>query len=209
MFTCAECRILACDKNDQSKKPANCPMHDVEFYRKVKNKYQEDGVLGFFQESARVEKEGYGQWPRTKEIMQFCRKMNYREIGVAFCGGLKKEAAIFVKILKDNEFSVTSVVCKNGGIPKEEFGLEISDKINPDSFEAMCNPIGQALLLNREKTDFNVVIGLCVGHDSLFFKYSQAPTTVLIAKDRVLAHNPAGALYCYESYYKKHLLPGT
>ncbi len=202
MFTCAECRILACEKNDQSKKPANCPMYDVEFYRQVKNKYQEDGVLTFFQESARVEKEGYGKWPRAKEIVQFCCKMDYQKIGVAFCGGLKKEAETFVKILKENGFTATSVVCKNGGIPKEEFGLMNSDKIAPDSLETMCNPMGQALLLNREKTDFNVVIGLCVGHDSLFFKYSQAPATVLIAKDRVLAHNPAGALYCYESYYK-------
>ena len=32
----------------------------------------------------------------------------------------------------------------------------------------MCNPILQAKLLNKAKTDLNVVVGLCVGHDSLF-----------------------------------------
>ncbi|MDD4572348.1 MAG: DUF1847 domain-containing protein, partial [Clostridia bacterium] len=51
----------------------------------------------------------------------------------------------------------------------------------------------------------NVVIGLCVGHDTLFYKYAESPVTTLITKDRALAHNPAGALYCYESYYRKQL----
>jgi len=59
----------------------------------------------------------------------------------------------------------------------------------------MCNPIAQAQILNEQLTDFNIVVGLCVGHDSLFFKHSEAPVTVLVAKDRVLGHNPAAALY--------------
>ncbi|MBR3053995.1 MAG: DUF1847 domain-containing protein, partial [Firmicutes bacterium] len=44
---------------------------------------------------------------------------------------------------------------------------------------------------------------LCVGHDSLFYKYSEALVTTLVAKDRVLAHNPCAALYQINSYYKK------
>ena len=67
----------------------------------------------------------------------------------------------------------------------------------------MCNPVLQAKYLNAEKTGLDVVIGLCVGHDSLFYKYSKALVTTLVAKDRVLAHNPAGALYQVGSYYKK------
>jgi uncharacterized metal-binding protein len=69
----------------------------------------------------------------------------------------------------------------------------------------MCNPIGQALLLNNENTDLNIILGLCVGHDSLFIKYSNAPVTVFAVKDRVLAHNPLGALYLADSYYKDRL----
>lgn len=34
--------------------------------------------------------------------------------------------------------------------------------------EAMCNPIYQAKLLHHEKSEFNILLGLCVGHDSLF-----------------------------------------
>ena len=63
----------------------------------------------------------------------------------------------------------------------------------------------QAEVLNQAETDFNVVIGLCVGHDSLFYKYSKALVTTLVAKDRVLAQNPVGALYQAKAYYKKLL----
>mgnify|MGYP000188900606 FL=1 len=59
----------------------------------------------------------------------------------------------------------------------------------------MCNPILQAKQLNAEKTDLNVVIGLCVGHDSLFNKYSYALVTTLLTKDRVPGHSAAAALY--------------
>ena len=73
----------------------------------------------------------------------------------------------------------------------------------------MCNPIMQAKLLNREKTDLNIVIGLCVGHDSLFYKYSDALCTTLVTKDRVLAHNPVGALYQAGSYYSRLMKSDT
>lgn len=46
-------------------------------------------------------------------------------------------------------------------------------------------------------------MGLCVGHDCLFNRHSAAPVTTLVAKDRVLANNPAGALYTAGSYYRK------
>ena len=46
-----------------------------------------------------------------------------------------------------------------------------------------------------------MVIGLCVGHDSLFMKYSDALTTTLITKDRVTGHNPDAALYTAKTYY--------
>lgn len=67
----------------------------------------------------------------------------------------------------------------------------------------MCNPIMQAKILNEQATDLNIVMGLCVGHDSLFYKYSEALTTTLVTKDRVLGHNPAAALYTAESYYSR------
>ena len=116
-----------------------------------------------------------------------------------------KEAAVVAGIFRKYGFTVVSVICKTGGISKEEAGIPEENKIHPGEFEAMCNPIGQAYLLNEQETEFNIAIGLCVGHDSLFFRNSQAPVTVLAAKDRVLAHNPCGAIYCAEGYFKERL----
>ncbi|MCK5682073.1 DUF1847 domain-containing protein, partial [bacterium] len=68
--------------------------------------------------------------------------------------------------------------------------------------ETMCNPILQAMILNQSKTDFNIMLGLCVGHDSMFLKEADAPCTVLAVKDRVLGHNPLSAIYNIDSYYR-------
>ena len=67
----------------------------------------------------------------------------------------------------------------------------------------LCNPVMQAEVLNREMTEFNVMFGLCLGHDTIFIRYSNADVTPLVVKDRVLAHNPIGALYLADTYYRK------
>jgi len=59
----------------------------------------------------------------------------------------------------------------------------------------ICNPIMQAEVLNREKTELNIMMGLCLGHDILFLRYAKAETTPLVVKDRALGHNPVAALY--------------
>jgi uncharacterized metal-binding protein len=80
-------------------------------------------------------------------------------------------------------------------------GYKIGDA---GKFEAGCNPIVQALLLNTVKTDLNVIVGLCIGHDILFTKYSKAPVTTLIVKDRYTGHNPLAALY--SNYHMRSFL---
>jgi uncharacterized metal-binding protein len=47
------------------------------------------------------------------------------------------------------------------------------------------------------------MLGLCVGDDVLFIRHSKAPVTVLAVKDRVLAHNPLGALYTAKQVYRR------
>jgi uncharacterized metal-binding protein len=124
--------------------------------------------------------------------------MKYEKLGIAFCVGLEKEAKIIHEILT-HDFNVFSVCCKVCGLDKNSYGLE---KLRNGSFEAICNPMGQALVLNKEKTDLNIILGLCIGHDILFTQHSQAPVTTLAVKDRVLAHNPLGAIY--SNYYLEH-----
>ena len=105
------------------------------------------------------------------------------------------------KILKARGFELVSVICKAGGTPKEFLGLNDKEKVYQDQWEPTCNPVYQAELLNRAGCDFNVLLGLCVGHDSLFFMNAKAPTTVLAVKDRVTGHNPLAAVYLSEGYY--------
>lgn len=116
---------------------------------------------------------------------------------------LIEESRIFARILRKNGFDVYSAVCKVGSFNKTDIGLD--EKYTCVTGNVMCNPILQAKLLNKAGTDLNVVIGLCVGHDSLFYKYSEALSTTLVTKDRVLAHNPVGALYQVKAYYKRLL----
>jgi uncharacterized metal-binding protein len=144
---------------------------------------------------------------RITEICEFAERMGYKRLGLVFCAGLKSEAAIVEKILKKNGFAVVSVCCKAGRTSKDHLGLDDTDKVFQGTDEAMCNPVFQAMVVNDEKTDFNILLGLCVGHDSLFFKHAEAHTTVLAVKDRVTGHNPLAAVYLYNSYYKKLLTP--
>jgi uncharacterized metal-binding protein len=140
---------------------------------------------------------------RIVEICEFAQRMDYKRLGLVFCIGLKSEALIVHNILEKNGFDVVSICCKAGRTSKSLIGIEDRDKIFQDTDESMCNPVFQAMAVNEQKTDFNILLGLCVGHDSLFFKHADAYTTVLAVKDRVTGHNPLAAIYLHESYYRK------
>ncbi|HCE37013.1 DUF1847 domain-containing protein, partial [Zymomonas mobilis] len=88
-------------------------------------------------------------------------------------------------------------------VEKTKINIELQYLRQP--FERICNPVWQAKLLNKQKTELNVVMGLCVGHDSLFYRYSEAPATTLVTKDRITGHNPIAPLQGVKTYYS-HLL---
>ena len=127
--------------------------------------------------------------------------MGFHKIGIATCIGLIEESRIFAQILRKNGFEPYAALCKAGAFNKTDIGVrkEYTTQVG----NALCNQIMQAKLLEKAGTYFNVVVGLCVGHDSLFYKYTHTLTTTLVTKDRVLAHNPVGALYQTKAYYKK------
>ena len=79
-------------------------------------------------------------------------------------------------------------------IPEEESGENING----------CNPAGQVELLERFGSDINILVGLCMGVDCVFTSRSCVPSTTLFVKDRMLAHNPIGAVY--SDYYLKELV---
>ena len=156
MFTCAQCAIEACRSGKLDQMPKNCPMHDPAFFEQVLEEYFKPENHDFFVASAAVEAIGYGQWPRLREVMEFARRMGYTKLGLAFCAGLHKEAAVVDRIFRKNGFEVVSVICKTGSIPKDRAGVPQQFRVRPGAYEVMCNPIAQAELLNREGTQFNV-----------------------------------------------------
>lgn len=139
-----------------------------------------------------IRKEHGDSLTRVEEIIKYAQALGIEKIGLVFCIGLAEEARMMAQIFKQS-FKVSSVCCRMSGLDKDKH--EHMVKIKDDKFETSCNPIGQAKMLNKLKTGINVQMGLCVGHDMLFQKYSDAPVTVLAVKDRVLANNPMGAVY--------------
>jgi uncharacterized metal-binding protein len=171
-----------------------CPVGES-IKKSALEEYRKKNNLELHQKSSALEVEGYMKYTRVEELIKFAEAMGWKKLGIAFCIGLSEEARRLHEILKTRGFEVSSVVCKVGSLPKDELSLP---KLRGEESEPACNPILQAKLLNEAGTDLNILVGLCMGHDVLFQKYSKAPTTTLIVKDRVLAHNPAGALYsCY------------
>jgi len=217
IIQCAKCKVTRkiCQKEDGTG-PSFCPtLNKNRVISQALKTYEDPHVRELARQASIQEGECYANRgsqknsyinpvkTRVQEVCEFAAKMNYRKLGIAFCSGLRQEASLLQDILEKQGFEVISVVCKVGRVPKEELGIKDKEKIKPGEFEAMCNPITQAYLLNAEGTDFNIVVGLCVGHDSLFLKYSEAPCTVLVVKDRVLGHNPVAALYTSAGYYRK------
>jgi uncharacterized metal-binding protein len=196
--------------------PAFCPMKLVpEVIEKAISEYDNAEVKEFARQASLQEFECYEPLPdglRTKnprilELIQFAHKCGHKKLGIAFCVGLPNEARLLTDILENNGFEVVSVCCKVGAIPKENIGIKPEEKIRgADSFESMCNPIAQAEVLNSAKVDLAIMLGLCIGHDTLFIRYCRVPMTVIAVKDRVTGHNPLAALYTSSTYYAR-LMP--
>lgn len=198
-LSCVDCGAVFCAKGGGNY-PEFCPTAKLteEEKQELLQLYKENEEVTI--NSAEIEYQYYGKMTRIEETIEFARRMNAKKIGIANCAALYSEAKIIAKLFRNKGFEVVSACCKTGAIPKTEAGIPAECE---KTGKIMCNPIMQAKILNKEKTDINVVIGLCVGHDSLFYKYSEALTTTLIVKDRVLVHNPAAALYAINTCYSK------
>ena len=188
---CADCKNHIC-----AAKGISCTKVDE---KQIINSYSEEEHK-IMQAAAFVEATYYSQLTRLEETAEFARQMGYKKLGLAFCIGLNKEAHLIKKFLA-KDFEVVSICCKNCAIAKDKLQLK---KINPQSkTESMCNPKQQAQFLNDAGCDLFISCGLCVGHDAIFNKNCSGSVTTLVAKDRVLAHNPLGVIY--SRYWRKKL----
>ena len=214
--SCSKCKEKFCTQEIQDKKnlPDFCPIKEKSgLLEEARQKYSEADIVKFYIPATLTEKEAYEKVrgnlipvrPRVAELIEFAKKMKFTRLGIAFCTGLSDEALLLTEILEKAKFKVYSALCKCGNYDKTRFGVPGDYKIGgEDSFEAGCNPSGQAYLLNDARTELNIIMGLCIGHDILFTLHSKTPVTTLIVKDRYTGHNPAVSLY--SSYHKNAFL---
>ena len=214
---CAKCKTLMCRTEQPDLGPPNCPTKTrVDTVAEAAKEYQKADVDTLGRNIALQGYSGYADLPigssplktRVEEVMEFSQRMGYKKLGIAFCSGLQNEARLFTEILEKRGFEVASVSCEAGALSVEQVGIGKDEQFQGAAHNnrlAPCSGIVQAKILNAEGTNFNVLVGLCVGQDYLFFKYSDVPGTVLIAKDRVLGHNPIAALHQSTAYYHRIL----
>ena len=115
--------------------------------------YEHERVGRVHKAASAIEARHYCKEPRLGEVILFARELGCRTVGLAFCVGLSDEAKVIEQI-RSEHFDVVSVCCKVSGIEKETLDLE---QIKSDGSEVMCNPAGQADLLNRAGTELNIV----------------------------------------------------
>lgn len=202
--SCVDCGSITCDTGRGCYPDDFCLTANLssEERAELMELYADNENKTVMKQAAQIEYEGYCCLTRVEETVEFAKRMGFKRIGIATCAGLIQESRILTRILRENGFEVFGAVCKAGAIDKTRVGIAPEcESIGPH----MCNPILQARELARHKTELNIVMGLCVGHDSLFYKYSKSLTTTLVVKDRVTGHNPAVVLYAANGYYKKKL----
>jgi len=214
---CGRCTIPREEKYcraEKGKAPANCLSLHLKKLAEESNLNTPPEEMEFARQAAvqestcyRNREKGYADMipakPRIVEIVEFAQRMGYRHLGLIFCGGAMREGGIVHEILETNGFIVTSVMCKAGKIPKSLYGVGQADLVDlTKTSETACNPKFQAMVANKAGVDFNILVNLCVGHDSLALKHLEAPVTVLSVKDRLTGHNPLAPIHMYDSYYR-------
>jgi len=204
---CAKCDAKFCRTEGfaEDALPLFCPMKNVrDTVQEAVRRYDRSDLRELYLAATIGEKEAYERVrgmnmavrPRIREIAGLARRLKAKSVGMAFCIGLSDEAKRAVEILESHGLVVHSVCCKCGAVDKARLGVPKEYKISDaEEFEAGCNPVVQAEILNGAGTGFNIIVGLCVGHDMLFTMVSKVPVTTLIVKDRVTGHNPLASLY--------------
>ncbi len=200
-LTCDVCKQNECLQGYPQGMPSYCEGQlFLDVLEQVKPQYLQPDNARIHVATAKVLKQGHDQWTRLEESIEFARELGLSKVGLAVCVGLIREGKEFARIFRRAGFEVVTVACMMGGVPDSETGI-------PEEYayptHTTCNPIAQAEIMNKEQTGINFVVGLCLGHDILFMKHSQALAAPLVVKDRVLVNNPSAVLY--STYHRGRL----
>jgi uncharacterized metal-binding protein len=190
--SCHKCKTLACLENYAQGVPAYCrSLKFKEEIEKSKEEYYEPGIAEFHLATARVLKRGGFEWNRIQQCIEFALELGATKVGLAVCIACIREGRAMASLLEAAGFEVVTVGCMIGAVKPQDTGI-------PDELVSgigiACNPLAQAKIMNQEKTQLNFIYGLCVGHDTLFIRHSEAPVTYVAVKDSVTGDNPGAAL---------------
>jgi uncharacterized metal-binding protein len=191
---CNACSKVECRHDYPNGIPKYClatSFHDT--LEETKLEYATLEVIDIYRAAGTVTSKGYRQWPRIQEAIEFARELGIAKVGLASCIALRREMADVAELFTGAGFDSVCVACQVGRVRPEDRGVPELKGVQGTT----CNPIAQAEILNQEGTELNYVLGLCLGHDILFNRYSKAPVSTLIVKDRVTGHNPGAVLSCY------------
>jgi len=178
---CADCKAYVCRRGGPMEAtPDFCPMRGD--FPEFEELYSEGEDLALLSQAALVESGGYCRWTRVREVGEFCKLMEYGRVGLAHCPDMVAWAERVKMALRDFEI----------------------DAILPPS-ASVGDPVGQGRFFADEGTDLNVIAGMCVGHEAMFLRATEAPAVSLIARDVRLLHNPVAGLYTSRSYLKPEM----
>ena len=186
-MSCTECTTHACVSGAEL--PDGCTSHlaGADARERAVHFYNESENNAVVQASATtIEASIPGHWPRIRELVFFARTLGAKRIGIASCITFADEAKLLADILEDAGFETVSAICRIGSVTREEAGLV--DDSDDRAQRVTCNPYMQADVLNEAHTDFNIIVGLCLGHDMLFTGRSEAWVTTLEIKDQSTKH---------------------
>ncbi len=197
---CAKCPSKLCVSGPSEDGPAFCAMKTApDVFEEAHRIVQRPEIQKMFRGVATTWRDTRLSKNRLEEIMTYALNMDFKKLGVVFCIGLSEQGEVVSAVFEKNGFEVVSACCMTGGFSSDDVGLSEEDKIYHEGRQPQCNPVGQALLMNKSQTDLNVLVGLCVGDDVLFIRHSDAPVTILAVKDRINAHNPLAAIPEYKA----------
>ncbi len=154
---CANCETKACFTGS-GEMPAGCPERRRDEFKSG------DSQSKFLEYAADIRLKEIN---RLDELTEYADFMGYKRIGLAACIGLHDELRVISGQLEDAGFEVASVMCKTGSLEKKFVGVpghnRMTARTGYNIGAIACNPLAQAMVLEKEKTDLNCVVGLCAG----------------------------------------------
>ena len=184
---CADCPTRACMSFEELPEGCTSKLGVLDAREQALSYYAEPEIHTIVRTAAEVVGLAIADhWPRVREIVTFANKVGAKRIGIASCSSFAKEAGVLTDILEQAGFEVIDAMCRIGSLRNVEVGA--FDAENKRANSASCNPFMQAHVLNQAKTDFNIILGLCLGHDMIFARNSEAWVTTLAVKNQSRTH---------------------